>query len=130
MRKPLQITWHNLTPSPAVEADIRARAAKLEKFYDRMISCSVFVDAPHKHHHKGNLFGIKIMIKVPDKEIAITREPPEHHEHEDIYVVIHDAFDAATRKLQDYVRIRRGQVKTLSHGSKMSDREEFLGFED
>ena len=111
MELPLQITWHNVGYSPAIEADIRAKAAKLEQFYNHVISCRVVVDAPHKHHRKGNLFGIKIDIKVPDNEIAITREPSEHHAHEDMYVVIRDAFDAARRKLQDYARVRRGQVK-------------------
>ncbi len=111
MQLPLQITWHHISHSPAIEAEIRAKAAKLEQFYDHIISCRVVVDAPHRHHHKGNLFSIKLDIKVPDREIAISREPSEHHEHEDIYVVIRDAFDAARRQLQDYVRVRRGKVK-------------------
>lgn len=111
MELPLQITWRNVNHSPAIEAEIRSKAAKLEQFCDHVISCRVVVNAPHRTHHKGNLFGVTLDIKVPDKEIVISQEPAQHHEHEDMYVVIRDAFDAARRQLQDYVRRRRGQVK-------------------
>ncbi len=36
MEEPLEIVFHNLEPSPAVEAEIRERFAKLEKLYDRL----------------------------------------------------------------------------------------------
>jgi len=35
---------------------------------------------------------------------VIGREPTQHHAHEDVYVAIRDAFDAAKRQLEDYVR--------------------------
>ena len=38
-------------------------------------------------------------------------EPSKHAAHEDVYVALRDAFSAAGRKLQDYVRRRRGKVK-------------------
>ncbi len=111
MQLPLQITWHNIAKSEAIEADIRAKAEKLDEFYDQIISCRVVVDAPHKHHHKGNLYRLRIDLKVPDKEIVVTRDPADNHAHEDIYVSIRDAFDALRRQLQEYARVRRGHVK-------------------
>jgi hypothetical protein len=38
MQTPLQITAHDLTLSDAVETDIREKAAKLEHYFQRMIS--------------------------------------------------------------------------------------------
>jgi ribosomal subunit interface protein len=108
---PLQITWRDVPQSDAIEADIREKAAKLDHFYDGILSCRVLVEASHRHHHKGNLYHIRLEIEVPDGEIVVTRDPAEHHAHEDIYVAIRDAFDAARRQLQDYARKRRGQVK-------------------
>src|SRR5262245_59921056 len=35
----------------------------------------------------------------------------KHAAHEDVYVAIRDAFNAAGRKLQDHARRRRGKVK-------------------
>lgn len=111
MELPLQITWRNIDKSEAIDADIRDKANKLEDFYDHIISCRVVVEAPHKNHHKGNLYRLRIDIKVPDKEIVVTRDPAANHAHEDMYVSIRDAFDAARRQIQDYARVRRGHVK-------------------
>jgi ribosomal subunit interface protein len=108
---PLQITWRDVPQSDAIEADIRAKAAKLEQFYQHIVSGRVLVEASHRHHHKGNLYRIRVELEVPDGEIAVTRDPAENHAHEDIYVTIRDAFDAARRQLQDYAARRRGDVK-------------------
>ena len=111
MDLPLQITWRGLTPSEAVEADIRDKAAKLEQFHDHIVSVRVVVERPHQHHQQGNLFHVSLDIKVPGKEIAVGRGPAAHQAHEDAYVAIRDAFDAARRQLQDYNRVQRGDVK-------------------
>ena len=50
---PLQISFRNMDPSPAVEERIHKKAEKLERFNDRIIGCAVVVEAPHRHHHKG-----------------------------------------------------------------------------
>lgn len=109
---PLEITFRNLESSAAVEARIRERADKLEKFCDRVMRCRVMVEAPHKHHHKGNLYHVRIDVTVPGEEIVVKRSPDEHHAHEDIYVAIRDAFNSVSRQLEDYMRRRRGEVKT------------------
>ena len=50
MRLPQQIVFHNLAPSEEFEAKIRAEAERLDEFYDRIMSCRVVVDVPHRHH--------------------------------------------------------------------------------
>jgi len=112
MQVPLQITYHNMEPSPAIESDIREKVDKLEEFSDKITSCRVTVEAPHKHHHKGYLYQVMIDLLVPDSEIVVSRTPRDNHSHEDIYVAIRDAFNSARRQLEDYERRRRGQVKT------------------
>lgn len=112
MEKPLQITFKNLDHSDAIEANVREKAEKLQRFADDMMSCHVTVEAPHKHHHKGNIFHVSIDITLPGAEIVANRRPDEHQAHEDVYVAIRDAFDNATRQLEDYVRKQRGKVKT------------------
>ena len=112
MQIPLQITFRDMEPSDAVEASIREKAAKLDQFYDQIMSCRVMVEAPHGHHHKGRLFQVRIDLTVPEGELLVTHE--HHHKdsaHEDVYVVIRDAFDAMKRQLEDYARKRRGKVK-------------------
>ena len=53
MQIPLQISFRNMDPSPAVEARIREKAAKLERFHDRIIGCTVVVEAPHRSQNQG-----------------------------------------------------------------------------
>ena len=111
MELPLQITFRNMSPSDVIETSIRERAGKLDSFYERIMGCRVVVEAPHRHHHKGRLYHIRIDITVPGGELVVNREPSKHAAHEDVYVAIRDAFDAARRKLQDYGRRQRGVVK-------------------
>jgi ribosomal subunit interface protein len=107
----IQITWRNVEQSEAVEADIREKIQKLEQFYDKIVSCKVAIEASHRRHHKGNLYRIHIVLEVPEHEIVVSRDPGDHHEHEDMYVTVRDAFDSARRQLQGYVSKRRGKVK-------------------
>jgi len=107
MKVALQVTFRDMPRSDAVEAEIRRRAAKLEEFCDRIMSCRVTVETPAAHKHQGKLFSVHIDAKVPGEEIASTRR----QEHEDVYVAIRDAFDAVRRRLEDYVRRSRGDIK-------------------
>jgi ribosomal subunit interface protein len=111
MQLPLEITFRNMERSEALENKVRERAEKLDRFADHIMSCRVVVEAPHKHHQKGNLYHVRIDITVPGKEIVVSREPDQHHAHEDANVAVRDAFDAARRQLEDYVGHHRGNVK-------------------
>jgi cold shock CspA family protein len=108
---PIQITWHNVPKSEALEADIQTKAEKLAEFHDGITSCRVTIERSSGRHHQGNLYRLRLDVRVPDKEIVVSRDSPAHHAHQDPYVTVRDAFDAARRQLQDYARIRRGQVK-------------------
>jgi cold shock CspA family protein/ribosome-associated translation inhibitor RaiA len=112
MQEPLRIAFRNMEPPIGAEDQVRDRAAELERFFDRIIACSVVVEADHRRHHQGNLYHVRIELIVPDREIVVRREPPEHHAHEDLHVAIRDAFDAAQRQLQNHAREMRSDVKT------------------
>jgi ribosomal subunit interface protein len=112
MQIPLEVHFNNTDPSPAVEAAVRERVAKLEKFAADIVSCRVTIEAPHKHHKHGKLFHVSVDVRLPGGEVVANRDPSGHHAHEDVFVALRDAFDAVRRQLQDYVRKRRGSVKT------------------
>jgi cold shock CspA family protein/ribosome-associated translation inhibitor RaiA len=112
MQLPLQVTFLHMEPSPALEARIRELAVRLERFSEHIMRCHVIVEAPHRHQHQGMLFDVRIDITVTGREIAIRHAHPASHAHEDPYVALRDAFRAARRKLQDYERELRQQVKT------------------
>jgi len=113
MQLPLEITFRNMDASEALEQDIRERADKLEHFYDRIMSCRVMVEASHRHHHKGNIYHIRIDLTVPGHELVVSQEAGDKHAHEDPYIAARDAFNAMRRQLESWARKRRPQsVKT------------------
>jgi len=111
MELPLQIAFRHMDSSDAVTARIRERAEDLERFFDRIMSCRVVVECRHPRRQQGNLFRVRVDLKVPGREIVVGRDPAAHHAHEDVYVAIRDAFDTTRRLLEDHVREARGDVK-------------------
>jgi len=107
MKLPLQIVMRDIPHSDAVEADIRSRVDKLDQFYPDIMRCRVVVELDGKHKHQGKQFNVRIDMTVPGSEIVVDRDRSE-----DLYVVLRDAFDAAKRRLEDFARRQRGDVKT------------------
>ncbi|HXZ01821.1 MAG TPA: HPF/RaiA family ribosome-associated protein [Stellaceae bacterium] len=112
MELPIQITFRGMGPSEAVEARVRERVEDLNRFYDRITRCRVVVESGHRHQRKGRIFHVGVDLTVPGGKIVVKRDPSEHHAHEDVYVAIRDAFDAARRQLEDHARRARGDNKT------------------
>ncbi|WP_324780965.1 ribosome hibernation-promoting factor, HPF/YfiA family [Thiobacillus sedimenti] len=106
MKTPLQITFRDIEHSDALEVHIREKAQKLETFFEPIMSCRVVVEMPHQHKHQGKVFNVRIDIGVPGSEIVVNRD-----RHEDVYVALRDAFDAAKRQLDDYSRRLRRETK-------------------
>jgi ribosome-associated translation inhibitor RaiA len=112
MQLPLQISFHGLDRSEALEKHVREQAMKLEDFCDRVTSCHVVLEQPHKHGRRGNIYHVRIHVAVPRRELVVDREPEAKRAHQDPYVTVRDAFKAMRRQIEDYVREIRGDVKT------------------
>jgi cold shock CspA family protein len=100
-----------MEPTEAIEAIVRQKAARLDSFASRIMSCRVVIEPAGKHRLHGNLYAVHLDIKLPGGEIAITREPSKHVKYKNLTLAIRDAFDSARRKLEDFVREERGTVK-------------------
>ena len=111
MSFPVDIEFRNMDRSEAVEAAIHERCVKLERFSGDVMHCRVTVEAPHRHHGKGNLYRVSIDLHAPGKEIIVDRERGKDHAHEDVYVAVRDAFAAARRQLDKFVRANRRDSK-------------------
>ena len=98
----LQITYRHLPPSEAVSSKIQQRYQKLQQFCDRIIHCQVIVEAPHQNHQKGNLYVVRIILTLPQKELVVGQDSNRDRSHENAYVAIRDAFDVAERQLKRY----------------------------
>jgi len=112
MQLPLELSFRNMEPSDAMEQAVRDKTTKLDRYAKHITGFKVTVEAPHKHHHKGNLYNVRIDANLPGHELVINRSPSEHHAHEDVYVAIRDAFKAANRQLEDYIHKQRDELKS------------------
>ena len=84
MQTPLEIEFRHLDRSEAVEKNIEDHVRKLEEIFSRITRCEVVVEQPHRHHHQGNLFHVRILVTVPGRKLVVNRSPAAHHAHEDI----------------------------------------------
>ena len=114
METPLELTFHNLPSSPAIEAEIQKRVAKLEKIYGNLISCRVSVESLHNQHRTGNVYEVHIEMHLPGRKLVVSREP--HHTKEnpargDVLLSVRDAFKAAESQLRSFSKKRQGEVK-------------------
>lgn len=102
----LQITARDIEITDAIRADITKKAEKLDRYYDRIMRCRVVLESPKRHQHEGKLYNVHIYITVPGGELMVKRD-----QDKDLYVAIRDAFQAARRKLEDFARQQRLDVK-------------------
>lgn len=99
---PLQITSRNLELTEAIKANIREHAENLDKYYSRIMSCRVTVEALTNR----SLYNVHIDMTVPGVELVVKLDP-----NSDLYIAIRDAFHDARRKLEDFARLQRRDVK-------------------
>ena len=121
MESPLQVVFHDLERSDAIEEAVRKHAADLDNHFDRITSCRVVVGAPHRHHSHGRIYSVRIDIHVPRKEIVVNKDHGDDQSHEDVYVAINHAFKAAKRQLDAYSRKLRGDPKHQRAGRQLPD---------
>lgn len=106
MSSQIQITLRDMPHSEPLEARIRQKVAKLERFCPGIVSCRILAEIPHHHEHQGRQYAVRLGVTVPGGEIVVNRD-----HNEDIFIALRDAFRAVRRQLEDYARRSRGGVK-------------------
>jgi len=113
MEVPLEISFRGVDKINDIEDLIHAKAAKLEKICDHIISCRVAVEKPQEHQQSGSAFRVRINVRVPPgHDLVVRRESTSGYLHEKLPVVLSGAFDAALRQLQKLMAKQHGQVKS------------------
>ncbi|MBE0611562.1 MAG: HPF/RaiA family ribosome-associated protein [Dehalococcoidia bacterium] len=102
---PYEIIDNGVLESPEANAYLLERIERLRRFYPRITSCRVVLEAPQNHHRKGGPYQVNIHADVPGGVARVTRQQAD-----DLHVAIAQAFDAAQRQLEDHARVQRGQV--------------------
>jgi ribosomal subunit interface protein len=109
MQIPLEVSTRDVTLSPQIEAELRKRADKLERHYNRITSCRIALERPTgNHHHDGGPYRVRVDVTVPGTELVADKQS------EEIFIAIRDAFDAAERQVEAFVDRRRDFAKSPS----------------
>lgn len=104
---PLEISTRWVDLSPPLEAELRKRAQKLERYYNRITSCRIAVERPTgNHHQEGGPFRVRLDITVPGSELVADKEAQE------VFAAVREAFDAAERQVEAFSDRQRSYVKT------------------
>ncbi|KAB2920340.1 MAG: ribosome-associated translation inhibitor RaiA [Hyphomicrobiaceae bacterium] len=118
MNTPVEIHFHGIEKSDAVETRVREKVSKLAKHFDRMTSCRVVVEAPHRNPQRPKVYQIKIEIGVPGRQPIVVRHEREGSDaHEELGLALRDAFEAALRRVDD-VSTKIGQRSKLERGRR------------
>jgi ribosome-associated translation inhibitor RaiA len=120
------VTFRGVSVPAALESDVRARLARLGRFYPSIVSARVRIDRTGRHRD-GNRFRVLVEIGVPGADVIVAHdasfrpallangrrrvrksdEPDSDHRH--AKVAIREAFEAARRRLQDHARKQRSK---------------------
>jgi hypothetical protein len=127
---PVDVVFLHLRRSAAAEHRIRTHAEALAELYPSLTGIRVLVEVPHKHHATGKRFRVRIELGLPRREdIVVERGPAgravaapgatavrKAHEVDgaftDLAVVVHEAFDAARKRLHTIAQRRRATART------------------
>jgi ribosomal subunit interface protein len=119
MEKPVQLSWHHIRPSPAVASRVEAKAAQLERYYERITGCSVTLEAPSHHHRQsGPKYRVRVELTVPGARLVVGRDPKKTRAHGDLLAAVNAAFLEARRQLQDHVQRIDQRVKAHRPASR------------
>lgn len=135
MRTKPVVTFRRIRGTENLEADVRKRLAKLDTYCSSIKTAHVTVEPSGRHHQQGNHYRVRIDLTVPGAEIVVGHEAALRHiaratetdrvrkgdeperAHRNAHVAVREAFEAARRRLQDYVRVHRGEVKRKPAGT-------------
>jgi ribosome-associated translation inhibitor RaiA len=119
LQVPLEIAFHNLESSQAVEQEIRARVSELERLYDRLTSCRVRIDQRAKDLTGAIPPVVRIEMGIPGHgEVVVSHEPDRllrKYQRPDLQNAINEAFRIAERRLLDIKEQRVDREKAPAH---------------
>jgi putative sigma-54 modulation protein len=118
MTTSVEISFHGIQKSAAIEQLVRDRIAKLSKHFVRMTSCRVAIEVPQRTAEKPKVYQVKIEVGVPRRSpIVICYERKGSHANADLPRAIRDAFEAALRKV-DGMSAKIGQRSKMERGRR------------
>ena len=136
---PSTVKFRNMQKLENLEADILKRLDRLVRYGPSLLGAKVVVEPVAQQRQSGQRYHVRIELDLPGDTIVVAHTPERRvvlrrsaarsvrkqdepdQAHTDAGLAVRDAFAAARRRLQDYVRKQRGAVKT--HPRRPAPRE-------
>jgi hypothetical protein len=113
MPAPVYVTFRHMSPRAGLEAYAREQAARLERFYDRIVDCRVLLEPSD-----AGVLRVIVEVSVPGERLVASQEsapegqaaaagrrPPAPERQ--WQRTLHEAFATAGRLLRDHAGRRR-----------------------
>lgn len=107
MSIPVQIHFHGIDASPAMEGVLRDKLAGISHIEPRATSCLAVIEPSDRRHRHGTVHRVTLRLAIPGDELVVSRESELDHSHEDPYVALRDACDALRRQIVERSRAQR-----------------------
>ena len=112
MQFPPEIAFRGFEPDDWLKDTVRREIDRLDDYFDRIVGCRVMVELPHQRREDGNPYHVRIELSVPGRNLVVSRSPKaRERERETQMTALDEAFGAMRRRLEDYTRELRGDVK-------------------
>lgn len=121
MTNEIQVVFHNIDQSDSLIEAVNKRIEKLERYCSEIIGGRVVLDSPHNHHYKGKVYSVSLEVHTPQLEVRVNQDQHDNHAHEDLYIAIRDAFNAAERQLKSVDKKHRATPLKLD--DELADEE-------
>lgn len=110
----IQLSWRHMEHSPELEAKVRTKLAKIEKFSERMSSMEIIFTK------ESSRFSCEIQIKLEKAPSFVVKD-----EGYELTEVMDACLDRAKRKIKEYESRTRERKKSSNWGNERSpDSEE------
>jgi len=121
MERPLQIAFRNMASSEFVEALVRERVERLQRFHPNITGARVVVDVPHRSSESGKTpMGIAVEIDIPGHKPIVAKGEQDRREMKgDQSAIINRVFEVIERQLEQTTAIMNREVK--NHGGASGD---------
>jgi ribosome-associated translation inhibitor RaiA len=104
------VVFHSMEPSDAIRQRAETLLQKLAHLTPDIMRGKMVIESRHRHHHQGNVYHVAIRLHLPGLDIEVSHDPELNHAHEDVYVAMRDACDAAKRQLKAHEARRSGKA--------------------
>ncbi len=119
MQVPVEIAFHNMPSQDWAEEEIRARVDKLDRLYDRIVSCRVRVEQRARNSNGTIPPVVHLELRIAGhKDVMVSHEPDRlqnKFQRPDLHNAINEAFRIAEDSLTALKDKRHSRSKEAHH---------------